>query len=37
MPMSGKAIVKAAKKAGWRIDRIEGSHCIMKKESKTER
>ena len=35
MPISGKALVKLLKKAGWRLDRINGSHYIMVKGNKT--
>ena len=35
MPTSGKDLVKEAKKHGWKIDRIEGSHHIMINGTKT--
>ncbi len=35
MPLSGKDIVKQLKKQGWALDRINGSHHIMVKGSKT--
>lgn len=35
MPLSGKQLVKILKKEGWRIDRINGSHHILVKGSKT--
>ncbi len=31
MPVSGKKMVKLFKKAGWRLDHINGNHHIMKK------
>lgn len=34
--MRGKELVKLLQKNGWRIDRIKGSHHIMKKDGKTE-
>jgi predicted RNA binding protein YcfA (HicA-like mRNA interferase family) len=33
--MTGKELVKLFKKAGWRLDRIRGSHHIMKKNEST--
>lgn len=33
--MSGKSLVDELKKNGWRIDRIKGSHYVMKKGDKT--
>jgi predicted RNA binding protein YcfA (HicA-like mRNA interferase family) len=33
--MSGKALLKLLEKAGWTIDRINGSHYIMKKGGQT--
>ena len=35
MPISGKKMIKLYIKAGWTLDRINGSHHIMKKEHKT--
>ncbi len=34
--MKGKELVKQLQKNGWTIDRIHGSHYIMKKGSQTE-
>ncbi len=34
--MKGKDLVKVLQQNGWRIDRINGSHHIMKKDNKTE-
>ena len=34
--MKGKDVVKQLQKLGWRIDRINGSHYIMKKGDRTE-
>lgn len=34
--MKGKELVKLLKKDGWVIDRIRGSHYIMKKDNLTE-
>lgn len=34
--MKGKELVKLLKKNGWRLDRINGSHYVMKKGSKIE-
>ncbi len=34
--MKGSELVKELKKNGWKVDRIHGSHYIMKKENKTE-
>ena len=34
--MTGKELVKLLEKNGWRIDRIRGSHHVMKKGSQTE-
>lgn len=34
--MKGKDLVKLLKSNGWTIDRINGSHYILKKDSKTE-
>ena len=36
MTMSGKALVKLFQRNGWTIERIEGSHYIMVKGSRTE-
>jgi predicted RNA binding protein YcfA (HicA-like mRNA interferase family) len=33
--MSGKDLVKRLQKEGWEIDRIQGSHHIMKKGDET--
>ena len=33
--MKGKELIKILKKDGWKIDRINGSHHILKKEDKT--
>jgi predicted RNA binding protein YcfA (HicA-like mRNA interferase family) len=33
--MSGKQLIKLLKEKGWRLDRIEGSHHIMVKGSRT--
>lgn len=33
--MSGKALLKLLEKAGWTIDRISGSHYIMKRDGQT--
>ena len=33
--MSGKSLVDELKKNGWRIDRIKGSHYVLKKDDKT--
>jgi predicted RNA binding protein YcfA (HicA-like mRNA interferase family) len=33
--MSGKQMVKKFKKAGWVVDRVQGSHHIMKKKGHT--
>lgn len=33
--MSGKELVKILKKEGWEVDRINGSHFILKREDKT--
>lgn len=33
--MTGKQMVKELEKAGWKLDRIKGSHHIMKKNGKT--
>lgn len=35
MPISGKELVKLLKKAGWKLDRVNGSHHIMVKGNKT--
>jgi len=32
MPMSGKEMVKLAKKSGWKKIRVNGSHNIMERE-----
>jgi predicted RNA binding protein YcfA (HicA-like mRNA interferase family) len=32
--MKGKELVKLLKRAGWKLDRINGSHHIMEKEGK---
>lgn len=34
--MKGKELVKLLKKHGWRVDRIRGSHYVMKKDGQTE-
>lgn len=34
--MKGSELVKKLKKNGWTVDRIHGSHYIMKKGSQTE-
>lgn len=34
--MKGKELVKLLRKNGWEIDRIHGSHYIMKKGNRTE-
>lgn len=34
--MSGKELIKKMLKDGWEIDRIAGSHHVMKKGTKTE-
>ena len=34
--MKGKELIKLLKKHGWRVDRIRGSHYVMKKNSQTE-
>ena len=34
--MTGKQLVKLLKENGWELDRIKGSHHIMKKDNKTE-
>ena len=34
--MSGKELVKLLQKAGWTIDRIDGSHYVMVKGNQTE-
>lgn len=34
--MSGKELVKKLKQNGWRVDRIHGSHYVMKKGNQTE-
>lgn len=34
--MKGKELVKLLEKEGWEVDRINGSHHIMKKGSQTE-
>ena len=34
--MKGKDVVKQLQKKGWIIDRIQGSHYIMKKGNRTE-
>lgn len=33
MPLTGKEMLKLAKKNGWRVARINGSHHIMVKEN----
>lgn len=33
--MSGKVLLKLLEKAGWTIDRISGSHHIMKRDGQT--
>lgn len=34
--MKGKELVRLLEKNGWRLDRIKGSHHVMKKGDKTE-
>jgi predicted RNA binding protein YcfA (HicA-like mRNA interferase family) len=34
--MTGKELVRLLKENGWQIDRIHGSHHVMKKVDKTE-
>ncbi len=34
--MKGKELVKLLKKNGWTVDRMHGSHCVMKKGRQTE-
>ena len=34
--MKGKDLVKVLQQNGWRIDRINGSHHVMKKGARTE-
>jgi predicted RNA binding protein YcfA (HicA-like mRNA interferase family) len=34
--MTGKDLVKLLKEHGWQIDRVHGSHHVMKKNNKTE-
>lgn len=34
--MKGKELVKLLKKNGWTVDRMHGSHCVMKKGNQTE-
>lgn len=34
--MSGKDLVKALKKKGWTVERIHGSHYVMKNGNQTE-
>ncbi len=34
--MLGKDLIKLLQKNGWEIDRIQGSHYVMKKDSQTE-
>ena len=34
--MKGKDLVKLLMKNGWQIDRIKGSHHVVKKDGKTE-
>lgn len=34
--MTGKDLVKLLKHNGWKVDRIKGSHYVMKKNGKTE-
>ena len=33
--MTGKEVVKQLKKMGWVIDRVHGSHYVLKKDEKT--
>lgn len=33
--MSGKDLIKLLKSNGWELDRVSGSHHILKKDSKT--
>lgn len=35
MPTNGKELVKEFEKNGWQVDRINGSHHIMKKGNQT--
>jgi len=35
MPLSGKDLIKLLKSEGWTIVRVNGSHHILAKESKT--
>ena len=35
MPLSGKELIKQLKKQGWTLDRVNGSHHILIKGSKT--
>ena len=32
MPMSGKEMLRKAKKSGWKLDRVDGSHHIVEKK-----
>jgi predicted RNA binding protein YcfA (HicA-like mRNA interferase family) len=34
--MTGKDLVKLLKEHGWQVDRVHGSHHVMKKGNKTE-
>lgn len=34
--MKGKELVKIFQQNGWRVDRVHGSHYIMKKDNRTE-
>ena len=34
--MKGKELVKLLKENGWTVDRVKGSHHVMKKNGKTE-
>jgi predicted RNA binding protein YcfA (HicA-like mRNA interferase family) len=34
--MKGRELVKLLEENGWRLDRINGSHYVMKKDKKTE-
>jgi len=34
--MTGKELIKLLKQSGWAVDRVNGSHYIMKKGNQTE-
>ena len=34
--MTGKGLVKLLKEKGWKLDRVQGSHHVMKKDGRTE-